>query len=217
MKMEIKTFRLRVIDIDTEGKGTFTGRLPIFNVEDSNGSKILPGAFTRTLKDNNRFPLLNNRNPEDILGDFSAAEDKRGLVIKGFLDLGNKKAKEKYYFLNRKIIRGFSIGFDVIGKKYKQGTLCVSELRLWEGSFETFPAIYYAAKTEFLIERLAEMIRELKSRPYLSDKTKEMIHEARNGFNALLGDFEPLQIGNGPIDTLEVEGKPQNMSEKLKI
>ena len=55
--METKDFKFNLDDIDEE-KGTFTGFASVFDVVDSYNEVVLPGAFKKTLKENDgKFPL----------------------------------------------------------------------------------------------------------------------------------------------------------------
>jgi len=65
---------------------------------------------------------------------------------------------------------------------------------------------------------ITALLDALKEKGDLTDSEKEMIYKARRGFYALIGDWEPLEIGQiGPIDnTLDADDKSQKDKEPDK-
>jgi len=192
--METKSFGFKLDKALTE-EGEFSGYLSVFNVEDSWGDMVMPGAFKKTLKENDRFPLLNMHNMEEILGDFEAEEDKKGLYINAALELGIAKAKEKYLLLKKKILKGLSIGFKTIKDKWEDKIRQLLEVQLWEGSLVTYganpEALVDAVKIQGGPEEILRIIDILKGRKTLSAEHRGIITKARDEINALIESNEP--------------------------
>jgi len=217
--MNIKTLGLKLEDVDPDG--TFTGYLSVFDVEDSYGEIVRRGAFKKTLKEQERFPLLDHHNPEQLIGDFEGKEDKRGLWIKGRLILSVQKAKEKYDLLKAGILKGLSIGFQTIKDLWDRDNEIreLLEVKLWEGSLVTFgansQALVEGVKSAELFDPVGDLIETLKKKD-LTDTEKEMIYKAQKGFSALIGDWEPLTIGDiGPEgNTPDPENEPRDKKDR---
>lgn len=137
--LERKTFRFDVKQMDEEG--VFEGYAAVFGNVDLQGDVIDPGAFTKTLKENSKFPLLWQHQPDQVIGvTLEAREDDKGLWIKGQLNLLVAKAKEVYALLKQGAIRGMSIGYDTIKDAWDGKVRHLKEIKLWEPSIVTFPA-----------------------------------------------------------------------------
>jgi hypothetical protein len=128
--------------------GSFEGSLAVYSNVDLGGDSILPGAFTKTLKDRgNEVPLLWQHNPDEPIGTLTLSDGPDALHVKGQLTLdtdanGNyvvPTAIKAYVLIKAKVIKGLSIGFDTIKDSVENGVRQLKELRLWEGSIVTFP------------------------------------------------------------------------------
>jgi len=198
-KHEIKTFGFKADGVNEDG--TFSGYLSVFDVEDSYGDIVKQGAFKRTLKNQGKFPLLDQHNPDWLLGDFTGEEDGKGLYIEGGLELEVQRAREKRALMRRGILTGLSIGFETVQEEWdkKKEVRLLKEIKLWEGSLVTFPANDLAridaVKTAQQFERIMSMIQAFKEKDSLSDEEKELIYKAGNGLLALIGDEIPLPVG----------------------
>ncbi len=110
--------------------------------------RIMPGAFTKTLKDNDDVRGLFNHDPSLILGRSSAGtveleEDKRGL--KYSIDLGTTSvAEDVSKHIRRGDVSGSSFGFAVTDEEFKMedGTeiRMITGARLFDVGPVTFPA-----------------------------------------------------------------------------
>lgn len=217
MKIKNLGFKLDGLDAD----GTFTGYLSVFDVEDSYGEVVRKGAFKKTLKEQERFPLLNHHDPEQLIGDFEGKEDKKGLWIKGRLILTVQKAKESYDLLRAGILKGLSIGFQTIKDLWDRDNEIreLLEVKLWEGSLVTFganpEALIESVKSADMFDPVLMLIDTLKRKDELSDYEKELIYKSKNRFSALIGDWEPLRIGDiaPDVDTPDTDDESQDIKD----
>ena len=138
--LEEKTFPFEIKEVDE--KGTFTGYASVFNIKDNLDppEMVRPGAFTKTLSENEIFPLSWYHDVKNILGIVHAKEDMKGLEIKGELNMEVQEAKEKYALMKQRAIRGLSIGFKTIKDKWENGIRHLLEIKLYEVALVTFPA-----------------------------------------------------------------------------
>ena len=208
--METKSFGFKLDSLDENG--TFAGYLSVFGELDSWGDIVEPGAFKKTLKEQKVFPLLNYHDAEQILGDFEAEEDKKGLFIKASLELGIEKAQEKYLLLKRGILKGLSMGFKTIKDKWEKEIRHLFEVQLWEGSLVTFPAnpkaLVDSVKSLTSLDDVLKVIEILKIRKSISPECMEILIKARDGFSALIDNSEPH-------DSTQNDNKPQGDDKSL--
>lgn len=124
-----------------ETDGTFTGLASVYGVKDLQGDVVMPGAFTKSIKARGtEVPILWQHDQEQPIGVGTITDSKDGLEIKGRLVLDVAKAAEAYALLKAAVIRGLSIGYDVVERKFKDGARQLQELTLYEVSVVTFPA-----------------------------------------------------------------------------
>lgn len=145
--------------------GTFEGYGNVFNVVDSYGDIVLPGAFAESLADHKAkgtLPkLLWQHDEAQPIGVWNEMfEDEHGLYCKGRLILEVEKARECHALMKAGAIDGLSIGGEPIepekvygyqlaergihlaeGDAYPNGQFrLVDTWHLWEVSPVTFPA-----------------------------------------------------------------------------
>lgn len=127
--------------------GEFEGHGSVFNVTDSYGDQVMPGAFKATLEDHKAkgtLPaMLWQHDAAQPIGVYSdMAEDATGLYVKGQLLLEAPQGKIAHTLLKAKALRGLSIGFVTREADYDQvtGLRKVKAVDLWEVSLVTFPA-----------------------------------------------------------------------------
>lgn len=139
-------------DVKAIGEGgekmSFDGYGSIFNVVDSYGDVVAPGAFQRSLKEAKtvgRMPsLLWQHDPDDPCGVWlSMSEDQTGLFVRGRLS-DTECGRDAYTLLKDGALTGLSIGFSLYPNGYsvdeKTGVRTLTAIKLWEVSLVTFPA-----------------------------------------------------------------------------
>jgi hypothetical protein len=131
-------------DVKAEGKpGRFQGRASVYGVVDAVGDVVMPGAFTRHLREKgNRLKVLNQHNPEDVIGMATLTDTDTALLANGQLLLDLQSARDAYTRLKGGLIDGVSIGYSTPpgGTRYEDGHRLLVDLDLWEISLCTFPA-----------------------------------------------------------------------------
>jgi len=135
-----KTFDLAVKDVDQK-KGIISGYFSAFNIKDSDGDIIRPGAFTKSISEwgpsaKGRIKHLLNHNPSMPLGKIlDLKEDDKGLHYTskiGTHTLGQDFLK----MVESDLVKEHSIGFTVLqeSKSKDEDANIMTELKLFEGS-----------------------------------------------------------------------------------
>lgn len=137
--MEHNAFKFELKAV-TATDGTFEGLASTYNNVDQGGDAVLPGAFSKTLKNaKGPFPVLAGHDPREQIG-YAALEDSHaGLVVKGKLVLHSEKAKQSYELMKAGALRGLSIGYDTVRSAVKDGVRQLLEVKLFEISVTPFP------------------------------------------------------------------------------
>jgi HK97 family phage prohead protease len=137
--METTSFKLQIKSMDEAGK--FSGLASTFGNLDLQNDIVDQGAFTKSLMESNSgFPLLWQHDLRNPIGVVTAKETARGLEVTGELALEVQKATEAYSLLRKGIVKGLSIGFDVVKQAFKDGVRHLQEIKLYEVSLVTLAA-----------------------------------------------------------------------------
>lgn len=145
-RLEQKRFFSARLDLrELKEDGTFEGYGSVFNVVDSYGTAVAPGAFAETLRTKGAkgVRLLWQHDSEQPIGVYPEMyEDKTGLFVKGKLALKTQRGAECYELMQMGAIDGLSIGFMPVKWEVdeEQDLITFTELDLWEISPVTFPA-----------------------------------------------------------------------------
>jgi uncharacterized protein len=128
------------------GHGLFTGYASLFGVRDQTGDVVLPGAFTRTLKNRkaSQIRMLFQHDPAEPVGTWLAIEeDMFGLKVRGRLDLNVQRGRELFSLLETGGLDGLSIGFKTVYAERDRATNSrnLRAIDLWEISIVTFPML----------------------------------------------------------------------------
>lgn len=191
MTLVTKAAPLRLKQIGDDG--TFEGYGSIFNVVDTVGDVVVPGAYAATLarhaEDGTRPKGLWQHDPtRPILSWVEMREDAKGLWCKGRLILDVEQAREAHALMKAGELDGLSIGFECTEIEFarpedfeaKYGAplpldsifapgsqvRVLKGLDLWEVSLVTFPACR-PAKVESVKSPAAIKIRDVAT-PALS-------------------------------------------------
>jgi len=137
--METSNFKLQVKSIGDAG--TFVGVASTYSNRDLQDDVVEQGAFTKSLLEKNgEFPLLWQHDLRTPVGIVKARDSARGLEVSGELVLETEKGREAYALLKKGVVRGLSIGFDLLKKTYRDGVRHLQEIRLHEVSLVTIGA-----------------------------------------------------------------------------
>ena len=154
---------LNAIDAD----GVFEGYASLFGEADIGKDVVMPGAFSETLRKRGATDvrLLWQHDPAQPIGRWILIEeDRRGLRVRGKLNLAVERAREIHALMREGAVDGLSIGFRVERARAERptGLRRLEKLDLWEISVVTFPMLP-DARVEAVKEaspRLAASIRK---------------------------------------------------------
>jgi HK97 family phage prohead protease len=133
---------LDAVDVD----GLFEGYASLFGVADLGKDVVMPGAFTDCLKkrDASAIRLLWQHDPATPIGRWlTVEEDRRGLRVRGKLNLAVERARDIHALMREGAVDGLSIGFRVERARAERptGLRRLEKLDLWEISVVTFPML----------------------------------------------------------------------------
>jgi HK97 family phage prohead protease len=122
-------------------EGELEGYAAVFGNLDLGGDIIEPGAFTKTIKETDgKVPILYHHDRYEPIGvSTELVQDRKGLHVKGQLNMEVQRARETRALLNQGAMGGLSIGYKTIKKAYEGGARKLKELGLREFSTVTFP------------------------------------------------------------------------------
>ena len=140
------SFLLKAVD---DRKGQIEGYASLYGLEDQDGDVVAPGAFDASLREwgkSGRTPsLLWQHDATQPIGLWQVLKsDGSGLFVKGQLFIHEvAKAAEAYALLRRGALSGLSIGYRPVKvrRDAKRGLRILEEIKLYEISLVTFPAL----------------------------------------------------------------------------
>ena len=181
--LEIKALR------DTgeiEGYGSTFGGDP-----DSYGDVIAPGAYADSLaahRSKGTMPkLLWQHDPHEVIGKWTdAAEDGRGLLMRGRLNMDVQRGREAYALLKDGAIDGLSIGYRI--RKHSEdadtGVWTLEKLDLYEVSVVTIGANENATINSVKAMKAAHtLVERLKAGERLTEREFETMLKGALGFS----------------------------------
>lgn len=129
--------------------GVFEGYASLFNVLDSGGDIVAPGAFTASLRKRGaaQVKMLWQHKADEPIGVWTRIfEDARGLKVAGRFDMTVARAREALSLLRAGAVDGLSIGFRTVraARDKETGARRLLEVDLWEVSLVTFPMLAQA-------------------------------------------------------------------------
>jgi HK97 family phage prohead protease len=170
--MMTKELKLASAPLDVvEDSGVFEGYASLFGVPDLGKDVVMAGAFSDSLR--KRGPddvrLLWQHDPSTPIGRWlSITEDRRGLRVRGKLNLAVGRAREIHALMRDGGVDGLSIGFRVERARAEKATGLrrLERLDLWEISVVTFPMLPGARieNVKRSASALARRLRDLAGR-----------------------------------------------------
>lgn len=137
--MQKHGFRFEIKSM-SESDGTFTGLASTYGNVDLGGDEVMPGAFTKTLRDaKGPFPVLMGHDTREQIGYAELQDSKSGLLINGKLVMHSEKSRQAYALMKADALRGLSIGFDTVRSEMKGSVRQLTEIKLYEVSVTPFP------------------------------------------------------------------------------
>ena len=133
---------LNTVDAD----GVFEGYASLFGVADLGKDVVMPGAFADSLRKRSASDvrLLWQHDPAQPIGRWLLVEeDRRGLRVRGKLNLAVERARDIHALMREGAVDGLSIGFRVERARAERptGLRRLEKLDLWEISVVTFPML----------------------------------------------------------------------------
>ena len=179
-----KSFRFEIKTITEEGQ--FEGYASVFGNVDEDGEVFDSGAFKKTVKEQDVFPLYWMHewkdNPYSIpIGSINeASEDSHGLTIIGELNMESSRVRtEVYPLMKKRVISRMSVGFKTIKDAWVGGTRHIKEVKLGEVSLTVrgFEANQLAAVTAVKSTDIpdGQETEEIMLDKFLEVKTADMI------------------------------------------
>lgn len=150
-----------------QNEGQFSGYASLFQNTDSQGDRVLKGAFQKSLRENAPPKMLWQHDVKEPIGQWHLVkEDDRGLYVEGQLLLDLQKGREAYSLLKKGILDGLSIGCAIKEANYSKtdGTRELKAVELLEISLVTFPANEAAKITDVKgnKEKQASIIKDIQ-------------------------------------------------------
>lgn len=156
-----------VVDLQAAVKtGVIEGYASLFNVVDSGGDIVAPGAYRASLErlgaEGRKIKMLWQHDPNAPIGIWDdVREDDKGLYVKGRVIQDVTKGREALKLIEAGAVDGLSIGYRTIhAHKDENGRRILQKVELWEVSVVTFPMLpsaTIASKTDVpkeIVERL---------------------------------------------------------------
>jgi HK97 family phage prohead protease len=121
--------------------GEIDGYAAVFGNVDLGGDVIEPGAFTKTIEETGgKVPILWQHDRYEPIGiSTSLEQDRKGLRVKGQLNMEVQRGREARSLLNQGAMQGLSVGYKAIKPSYENGIRHLKEMALKEFSPVVFP------------------------------------------------------------------------------
>jgi HK97 family phage prohead protease len=206
---QIKDFKLDIKELTENGE--FEGFLSVYGVKDLVGDIVEKGAFSKTISEHaGVVPLLWQHKTDAPIGTLELSDREDGLWVKGKLLLDVQQAKEAYALIKAGVIKGLSIGFEAVRKQMEEGVRRLKEVKLWEGSIVTFPALPIAQ-----IATVKSENGEVKA-DFTAELQRIQVMAARHQMmNALYYALDSILYGYDGYDGLDAAGKIQAAEDTI--
>ncbi len=212
-----------VKDVD-ESKGIVQAYWSAFGNVDSDNDIMLPGAFTKTIKEmgptstNKRIKSLMFHDPTKIIGKvIELEEDKVGLKATIQLSKNTDDGRDALGKYQDELITEHSVGMNIIKSDNEKESREISEARLWEGSGVTWganeltpPVGLKSFTPQAIFDRVGKLEGILSKGKY-TDETFESFETQLQQLKAYLSSL----IGKEPLVST-LDDKP-TFSEKLTL
>lgn len=207
---------LAITNIDTKAR-LIEGYFSVFGNVDSDGDMIMPGAYSKTLKENgHRIKHLWQHDPRFPLARPQLSEDAKGLKFRSeIVDTSYGRDVIKLY--ERNVIDEHSVGFQTIKQQKKTGYNEMTELRLWEGSSVTWGAnelsvggVSKSMDKDEIVKRMDTIYKAIRNGNFESDAIFELLDIYHQQLKQLV-----LNITNATPAANEAQ-QPDEKDEQLR-
>lgn len=217
--------QLAVTDVDTKSR-TVEGYFSIFGNIDSDGDMIMPGAYTKTLKENG--PRIKHLLQHDVrypLARPELQEDSIGLKFRSVIS-DTSYGRDTIKLYEDKVIDEHSVGIKPVKKQAKSTYREITEVKLWEGSSVTWGANEYAhggmAKSmgkEDILKRMDDIYKALRNGRYESEAIFEALDVYHAQLKQLLYDLanptHAAEEAHEPVETKQDDAEITNKIDSL--
>lgn len=188
MKQKFYTAPVELKELDAE-TGEFEGYASVYNIEDSDGDIIMPGAFAEAvtkMNEGKRPKMLWQHNPSALVGSWlEMREDDKGLYVRGRTLNEVEKGREARALMNAGELDAMSVGFNVLQEEPNRELRWGSKIQLadlWEISLVT-----WGANPQAKIQSAKHIERVLRDAGY---SRKEATAIASGGYKTAFGQSE---------------------------
>lgn len=199
-----------------------------FGNVDSDGDAIMPGAFTKSIKENgpqakNRiWHLFNHSVEKPVSKPFDLLEDTIGL--KSYVKMPNTTlGRDTYELYKDGHITEHSIGFQTVKSQAKSGYNEIQEIKLFEGSSVLWgansntPTIMVKSEIKStLIDEIAKTIKSLRNGFY-TDETFGLLElklKQLQQYLAEMEDEESVPSEQQPPEVIPADLQPEGIEEE---
>lgn len=177
-KYDTSDFRFELKSLDDAG--ALEGYAAVFGNVDLGGDVIEPGAFTKSIQESGgQVPILWQHDRYEPIGVSTELEqDRKGLRVKGQLNMETQRGREARALLNQGALQGLSIGYRAVKAVRESGARRLRELALKEFSPVVFP------------------MNELATASVKA--TGDIIWQPEDGFQDLMSDLQELLNPGAP-------------------
>lgn len=205
-----------VKDVDVK-KGIVTGYFSAFNIKDSDGDIIRPGAFRKSLEDwfpKGRIKHLLNHDPRQPIGKITELkEDSYGLYYES--QIGKHAGGQDFLkMVESDLIKEHSIGFNIKNQKKGADGNELLDVVLYEGSSLTswganeYTPMLGLKTMDERVERLKRLEKFVKSTD-ATDETVELLMLEIKQLNQLIFDLSSTK------EAVEVPEEPKGQDVEL--
>ena len=134
--MDSKDLLLEIKGVSEDG--SFEGVASVYGNVDSQGDRIEAGAFSED--HGKEVPLLWSHKRDEPIGIGRLENSPAGVMVKGQLDLDTTAGREAYSRLKKGIVKGLSIGLQLVQHAYDGAVRVIRKGAIREVSLVLFPA-----------------------------------------------------------------------------
>jgi hypothetical protein len=211
-----------VKDVDAK-KGIVTGYFSAFNIKDSDGDIIVPGAFQKSLNEwfpKGRIKHLLNHDPRQPLGKINELkEDSYGLYYESQIGTHNL-GRDFIKMVESDLVKEHSIGFNVKGSRKGKDATELYDVVLYEGSSLTswganeYTPMLGLKSMSGKIERIKKLEKFIKHTD-ATDETIELLMLEIKQLYQLLENFEDLSSQPAAAEApVEPKVEPDEIAQK---
>lgn len=216
-----------IIDVD-EAKGVIVGYASIFGNTDSDNDIIMPGAYTKTLKEN--YSRIKHLYQHDPMQPLSGTRNQNLILVQDANGLKYESTVSKTSY-GRDVIRLHldgvidenSVGFKTVKSTPKKTHRELNELKLWEVSSVTWGANPLAKNTDVksmdkdtVITKMNTVMKALRNGKYENEDLFDCLEIYFKQLQSFIDQFTQPLITTVPDDSKDLVNTIQSFRKTLK-